>query len=327
MTLPDSSRIDPDTDRHGLTRRDLLAGATAWTIAGGGLWLPDRGTASELPRGDWGSIERLADGLWAVASTPLAHRDFKTVCNGGIVAGSERVLVIEAFAGSDGARWVAEAALELTGRWPTDVVVTHYHGDHTGGLTGFLRDGRQPALHGTRATLDRLTGGDDDQEANERRALLDAATIVAEGDDAVLDLGGRQAILHPRGGHTASDVVVELPDLELGFGGDLLWNRMIPNFVDARPIELSTTLRALRDRTARTWVPGHGALGEARLLELNIELTSILEERARRSFEAGATPAQAAKPPLPAPFDVWVAFSATYVERAISAWHRDLAAS
>lgn len=326
------ARLDDRRRGRGVTRRGLLSGATGWVLAGAGAaLLRDRPASAassgvaETLAGSWGEVTELADNVWAVESTPLAHRDFKTVCNGGIVAGSERVLVIEAFAGPAGARWVAEAALQLTGRWPTDVVVSHYHGDHTGGLTGFQRGGRAPRLHGTRATLDRLVTADDSPDARERQAMISSASIVQEDADSVLELGGGEAVFHPFDGHTASDLIVELPDRQLAFAGDLLWSGMIPNFVDARPIELSRTLRALRELGPRRYVPGHGALVEPRLLELNLELASFFEDVGRRSFEAGVGAADAAaRTELPAPFDAWVAFSESYVERAIGAWHRAL---
>lgn len=315
------------TSPRTLTRRRFL-GTAAVAVAGAPLFDLGLATASEgLPSGNWGSIVGLTDGVWAVASTPLAHRDFKTVCNGGIVAGKDRVLVIEAFAGRPGAQWVADAAHQLTGRWPTDVVITHYHGDHSGGLTGFVHDGHSPALHSTNATLERIQGpgGDETQEERDRAALISAANRIEEGSTFDLDLGGRSARLHPRGGHTASDVTVELPEIDLGFGGDLVWSGMIPNFVDARPARLAKTLRAMRDGGMKRYVPGHGALGEAEAVNLNIDLLTILEEAASRSLEAGRSASEAAAGlTLPSPFDKWVAFSPSYVERAIGAWQVDL---
>jgi len=90
----------------------------------------------------FGRIESLGEGLWAFISTPLGG-DYTTVCNGGIIAGNSGVLVVEAFQTAEGANWIARQARALTGRWPTHVLVTHYHSDHTGGsckcLYGFKR--------------------------------------------------------------------------------------------------------------------------------------------------------------------------------------------
>lgn len=317
-----------------LSRRDLLAGTATLGLATAGASFLGIGralAAEGLPSGNWGSIVKIADGVWAVASTPLAHRDFKTVCNGGIVAGRDRVLVVEAFAGRSGAQWVAKAAEQLTGRWPTDIVVTHYHGDHTGGITGFMRDGFTPKLYGTQATLERLAVGDDaaqNQEGQDKAKMLAEAHHIAEGQSYEAKFMDRPVTFSPRGGHTASDVTVELPDLDLGFGGDLVWNAMIPNFVDARPARLAATLAQMRDGGTSRYVPGHGALGEPKALAHNIDLVDLLGEAASRSLESGQSAAEAAAElELPSPFDSWVAFNPNYVERAIGAWRVDLEAA
>ena len=54
----------------------------------------------------WGRLERIADGVWALISTPLTG-DRTTLCNGGLVAGRNGVLMVEAFASDVGARWMA----------------------------------------------------------------------------------------------------------------------------------------------------------------------------------------------------------------------------
>ena len=95
-----------------------------------------------VAREPFGRIEKLADGIWALVSTPLEART--TLSNGGIVAGSDGVLVIEGFASVEGAQWMAARALELTGQRPTHVVLTHYHGDHSAGLAGYRNDGDLP---------------------------------------------------------------------------------------------------------------------------------------------------------------------------------------
>ena len=318
-----------------LSRRQLLvrsAGSLAIGIGAPALFARSATAQTEtmgpIRTEAWAEVSALAEGVWAVVSTP-ENRDMTTVCNGGIVAGRERLLVIEAFAGRRGAKWVSDTAFELTGRRPTDVVLTHYHGDHTGGLTGFIREGETPRFHATASTLARVRsrrGEGETQEALEARNLIDGAAVLSEEAVTELDLGGRQVELHPRRGHTASDVTVELSEESLAFGGDLLWNQMIPNFVDARPIELARTLRDLQRRDHRYYVPGHGPLADGGILEANIVLTDALEEAGRRSFEAGVEPAQAASGlVLPDGMGEWRMFSDNYIERALAAWHRDLA--
>jgi glyoxylase-like metal-dependent hydrolase (beta-lactamase superfamily II) len=54
-------------------------------------------------------------------------------------------LAIEGFNQPQGAEWLAGKARQLTGKWPTHVVLTHYHADHANGVAGY-QSGGHPAL-------------------------------------------------------------------------------------------------------------------------------------------------------------------------------------
>src|SRR6476620_4377128 len=85
----------------------------------------------------FGSLEQVADRMWALISTPLGG-DRTTLSNGGIIAGRSGVIAIEGFNQPAGAAWLGAKARDLTGRWPTHVVVTHYHADHANGVAGYI---------------------------------------------------------------------------------------------------------------------------------------------------------------------------------------------
>src|SRR5215217_6988013 len=99
----------------------------------------------------FGSLEKVADGIWALISTPLGG-DRTTLSNGGIIAGRSGVIAIEGFNQPAGAAWLAGKSRELTGRWPTHVVLTHYHADHANGVAGYVDAegaGARPAVRAT----------------------------------------------------------------------------------------------------------------------------------------------------------------------------------
>ncbi len=274
----------------------------------------------------WGRLEQVAEGVWALISTPLQDRT--TLCNGGIVAGRAGVLVVESFASERGAGWMAEQARALTGRWPTHVVVTHYHGDHSGGLAGFGGTDRAPQLRLTSATRELLVGGSSGQggpSAERSRALADA--VLLDGSAATaLDLGDRRVQVLPRGGHTTSDVTVELDDPSIVFCGDLVWNEMFPNYVDATPSRLSQSVRALRRDAPTVYVPGHGPLADAAALDVYLDVLDHVEAAARAAVGEGVSAADAARTfSLPESVGEWFMFNPAYYERALSAWERELA--
>lgn len=312
-----------------VTRRRFvgtLGGCAAhllWMAAG---WGASRRLFAARPLGrpvrvePWARIEELGPGVWAVVSTPLAgprgSDAWRTVCNGGIVAGRSEVLLVEAFATPEGARWLAEAAQQLTGRRPTLALVTHFHGDHTGGMLGYTADPVGIPVRAT-ATTRRLLAG--------REPLPEPAIPEAEG--ATFDLGGRQVAIRGRLGHTPSDVTVEVSDSAVIFCGDLVWHRMFPNYRDAIPSKKAASVRALVAAEAAVYVPGHGELARRQDLERYLALLDDVEAQARAALAAGLPLDQAADQyRLPAEFSDWVRFSPSYFRVAFQAWARELAA-
>ena len=312
------------------TRRDFLrwtasagAGALLGSLRPPAGWAAAPGISPMSPPAavePWGTLTPVGRDVWAMLSTPLADRT--TLCNGGLIAGRDGVLMVEAFGGDAGARWMRERARALTRREPTQVVLTHYHADHTGGLTGAREAGAE--LHCTARTRD------DVLERNQNapvHLLGDALVIPAEGE-RVLDLGGRRVRLLSLGGHTASDVAVVVEDDGVVFGGDLVWYGMFPNFVDARPSRLTTSVRRLRGLDARVYVSGHGGTTDAAGMDAYIELLTLVE-RAARDAQARGISAEAAGAAfrMPAAMSDWTLFNPRYFERAIGAWMREIAGS
>ena len=171
--------------------------ATPFPAAARTLW-SRRSRGKTVVQEPFGRLELVGEGLWAFVSTPLGG-DYTTVCNGGIIAGRDGVLVVEAFQTPEGAGWIAEKARELTGMWPTHVLVTHYHGDHTGGVEGYVpgdihSDERghgptagetprsSPRLFASKTTRDLKTGGLPDEASP--ALLRQWADVVLVGEES-----------------------------------------------------------------------------------------------------------------------------------------------
>ena len=278
-----------------------------------------------VAREPFGALEKVADGVWALISTPLSG-DRTTLSNGGIIAGTHGVLAIEGFNQPQGAQWLAVKARELTGRWPTHVTLTHYHADHANGVAGYFGATDHPALRATERT--RALVLERNQPADPARAdALRDATLLSPTENASLDLGGRTVRVVPRSGHTESDVSLELNDPGIVFCGDLFWNGMFPNYVDAIPTKLAASVRALRRDADTIYVPGHGAIGRAADYDRYVAMLEAVEHAARTSHAAGAPAADAARAfTLPSSLGSWTLFGATFYQRAFEAWYRDLSA-
>lgn len=311
------------------SRRAFLAGAggcaahLSLMAAGAGvrprrLWAQERFPV--VAREPWARIEAVADGVWAVISTPLEHR--ATLCNGGIVAGRAGVLVIESFSSWEGARWVLDQAQELSGAPPTHVALTHYHGDHTGGLEAV--ETAETLVYATGVTRDLVRERNRGAPAN----VLDGVQILDGRRPAEIDLGDRSVLVVPRRGHTDSDVSFELSDPSLVFCGDLVWNAMFPNYVDATPSRLSMNVRLMRELRAETYVPGHGPLADAAAMDRYMDLLEDVEAAARRAVERGLSAEEAGTEyRIPERLGEWTLFNPGYFGRAIGAWMTELTAA
>lgn len=292
------------------------------------LWAARPG-GSVVAQEAWGRLEQVAEGVWTLISTPLQDRT--TLCNGGIIAGRNGVLLVESFASNEGAVWMCEQALRLTGRWPTHAVLTHYHGDHSGGILGLEGDGGRADLHLTDATRALLIEGDARQDGGpppDRVRALSQAELLDPQAQTDLDLGGRRLTVVPREGHTASDVTIELQDPSVVFCGDLVWNDMFPNYVDAIPTRLSTSVRGLRREAETTYVPGHGPVADGPALDRFIAVLDHVEDAGRAAFARGIPAAEAAQDfTLPDSLGEWFLFNPAYFERALLAWEKELRAT
>lgn len=268
-------------------------------------------------------IEAVAPGVWAVISTPL-NGDFTTVCNGGLIAGKNGVLAIEGFMQPAGAKWLAEQSKTLTGRWPTHVLVTHYHSDHANGVSGYGDGGPAPRIHATAATRTQVNERNKPADASREHALADAVLVDA-AKDAALDIGGRKVKLLPRSGHTSSDTAIVVDEANLVFGGDLLWNGMFPNYVDATPTTLAKSVAGLRRSGEATYVPGHGPIAKQADLDRYQAFLQEIERAAREAHGKGLTTAEAAQAySVPASLGEWTLFNKSFIETALKAWYKEL---
>lgn len=311
----------PTFSRRGFLRRAASRAAQLGLLSAfAPTWSKGLRAAQErfpvVVREPWAEILRLGEGVWAVISNPL--RDRTTLCNGGIVAGRNGVVIIEAFASDDGFEWVASQARRLTGRDPTHVVVTHYHGDHTNGLTAAGRTDAE--ILATPVTRDFTRGNE-----TVPNSVLNRARPLDTIRPTEIELGDRSLILVPRRGHTESDLTVEVADPSVVFCGDLVWNEMFPNYVDATPTRLNQAVSLIRASEAATYVPGHGPVVDLPALDRYVQLLGHVEAAARRAMQEGLTAEEAGAAYHP-PVEMrdWTVFSDSYFALAIGAWMKEL---
>ena len=271
----------------------------------------------------WGRVEKVEEGVWALISTPFETKDFTTVCNGGIIAGDRGVLAVESFMQPAGAKWWAEVAEKLTGRWPTDVVSTHFHADHTAGHKGYFTEKQKPNVWLTEATQTaaETSFGERGMEKNEFQNV----TIIDAKDGSEIDLGSRKVAIKPRSGHTSSDVTIELADPSIIWCGDLFFNRVFPNYGDAIPGRLNEFADSIVTQKDTMFIPGHGPIADADAATIYHDFLNWVETWACDSIKSKQTVEEATKDfELPKEFKDWLVWSPENAKKAWAAWNREL---
>ena len=325
-----------------LNRRGFLTSAA--TLAGTAAFLNQagRGNAQHaygeiVETQDFARLEKLSDNIWAVVSTPVdADGNFQpeTVCNGGLIAGEDRVVAIDAFLQPAGSAWLSQKALDLTGRPITDVIVTHFHADHSGGLAGFQNGATGPEIIATETTrkliYERYAAPARAIEgtpfsAPQGRIVLPTRILTDETQTASMDIGGRTLTLDPKKGHTPSDLAIHVEDSPVIFAGDLVWGGFFHNYVDAIPSYLTASVKDLLKDPNKTIVTGHGHIAKAADLGDYVSLLELVEDKARAAHAAGKSAEDGAKDfSIPESLGPWVLFSPTYYQVAFEAWYKEL---
>jgi glyoxylase-like metal-dependent hydrolase (beta-lactamase superfamily II) len=224
---------------------------------------------------DGAPLEERAIGARVVVFTPggdTLRDSFGANCTA--VIGDQGVLLIDPLiAPAEAAR--VEAALRRRTSAPVRfVALTHHHTDHALGAGLFARRGVPVLAH--HACCAAMAAEHPALVAARRRdralgpLFAGAEPFVPESFEShrALELGGTRAVLRHFGpGHTAGDVVVEVPDERLVVCGDLVNHRYHTNFEDADLPQLEARLSALRALGCAHVVPGHGAPGGPELIE------------------------------------------------------------
>ena len=215
--------------------------------------------------------------------------------NAYLVASGEGLLLVDAGMSGDVPRIVSQ--IESLGHAIEQleaVVITHAHGDHTGGVPGLVgrssarvmaHSDEVPFIEGdrnlpTRSPAMRLIRWLDDLISGRGDGLAVAGPL--EDRDRLNFLGGLRVIHTP--GHTPGSISLYQEERGILFCGDLLFNgdlftgrgglRQAPRFFSADPDEATKSLHALSPLDVRVLCVGHG---EPVVLESSTRMQRVLE--------------------------------------------------
>lgn len=245
------------------------------------------------------SVKKIGDGLYATISD--TSKGFQTTCNGGFLCGKDAAFLIEGFSSPLGASFQFDA-LRMVSQVPIKAALdSHYHYDHSMGNSFYGARGVPLWAHAAVAKRmveayapmqgvekdialarfeERVKDAKSDVERTHAQGDLDAMTNIFGMANANLlslpnhpldpaklplsiDLGGVTAVLESHPGHSGTDIAVRVPEQNVVYTGDLLFNGLYPVCFDEQATvsgwrETLTKFAALDKDTI--FVPGHGQI-------------------------------------------------------------------
>ena len=294
-------------------------GLPAWARAQ--IVLP---TGAPLADAGFASAHKLAEGVYAVISDTT--KGSETLCNGGFVAGKHATLVWEGFNSPKGAAFVLDT-VKLATKVPVQAAIdSHFHLDHTFGNAQYAAAKIPIWAHEKVAPLMRerylafqnhdksamftpaqthLHDAISDEDKQHAEGDLKALQFVASEIDQTaitlpnrslavaelpmkVDLGGRVVVIETHPGHTPSDLILKVPDADIVFTGDLIFNHSYPVTTDADMLGWLKTLDAFGRFGRKTvFVPGHGAICGQEGVDLLQSVFADLAQHARQMAQMG----------------------------------------
>jgi cyclase len=260
------------------------------------------------------TVKKLAEGVYAAVSGDGS----KAGSNAGFIIGGNGVLVVDTFEDVAPAKELLAEIRKVTDLPIKFVVNTHYHLDHTGGNAVFAQAGAtivaQRNLPGWLHTENlKFFGTNPKPEAKARvEALVPPDLVYTRAVD--IYLGSRVVHVRYMLGHTGGDSVVMVPDANVVFGGDLVWQKHLPNLIDATTDAWIKSLDTLLQQHATaTFVSGHGDIATPQdVREFHDYLIFLRDAVAKAQAEgkAGQQVVDAVLPQLQEKYGSWGFFKA-----------------
>ena len=214
-------------------------------------------------------LATFAVSVWAADAPPAPRLEQVTPRVSVIVAGfngaitvfkSESGPVIVDSADAASAPQVQALIRTIDPRPPAAVILTHYHGDHAGGLATLAAGAPLYAQQDCLASYRK-------REKNAEEVLAKAARVVPYSTDTEIKLGADVVrLVHPPHAHTSGDTVVVIEKEKVIAAGDVFFNG-VPPYIDVADGADTAMWADTIDRLATQYagfkvVPGHGPLSE-----------------------------------------------------------------
>ena len=195
--------------------------------------------------------------------TPL-NQNF--ISNAGVVIAPKGVVVIDALGSPALAKRLVSEIQKITDKPIQYVIVTHYHADHVYGLQVFKDLGAKVIaqekgklyLTSETAKLRLEVSREDLAPWVDENTRLEAADIWVINDEQLMLSGWQFDLLKVGPAHTPDDLSVYVPEENVLFAGDLMFQGRIPFVGNADSAGWIKSLDRLLTLSPKVVVPGHG---------------------------------------------------------------------
>ncbi|MFB6720490.1 MBL fold metallo-hydrolase [Kribbella sp. NPDC056345] len=211
----------------------------------------------------------------------IPNQDVELVPNIGLIGGSQAVLVVDTGLGPRNAEQVLKLATEYAAGRRLYLTTTHFHPEHAFGAQAFA--GEATYLVNSAQATDLVTKGDGylamfRQLGTPVARELDGVELptpdLVYDDTHELDLGGRVVQLRPTGrAHSRGDQIITVAGASVMFTGDLVETGQFaifpwfpPHDTDVSGVRWIRVMEQLTASNPEIVVPGHGSVGDTRLL-------------------------------------------------------------
>lgn len=255
------------------------------------------------------TIKKIGDGVYAA----IATEGGKAGSNSGFIVGSNGVAVVDTFVSAAPAKDLLAEIRKITNLPVRYVINTHYHLDHTGGNAAYAEAGATILAHRNLRSWERTENlkffGPNPKPEDKARVESLVLPDMVYTDAVDLYLGSRLIQVRYMLGHTGGDSVVLVPDANVVFGGDLVWQKHLPNLIDASTQPWIQTLdKLLAEHPSATFVSGHGDVASVSdVRDFRNYIATLREDvaKAQKEGKSGDALAEAVLPDLQNKYGTW----------------------
>jgi glyoxylase-like metal-dependent hydrolase (beta-lactamase superfamily II) len=301
------------------------------------------------------SLQQLAPGVWAAIQNDKGGH---AISNAGIIDLGDKTLVFDAFMNPDAANELKQAAAQLTKHPVSFVINSHYHDDHIRGNQVFVPGASIISTEWTKNEMKKAEAEEQEwlrknigKSVDRAKQQLASAT-ADEKAEAVMWLGYYEGIarslpilkttlpnitfrdslwihgskrsvllIECKNCHTASDVVMVLPQEGIAFMGDVLFVKRHPWFGDSNTESLEKHLQEFyADTTLGQFVPGHGPVAGKEAMQTMIRYIEDLRQLATEAVQKNEADSDFIKQDVMSQYKSWW-FGRFYSDNLATVYH------